>query len=123
MKFLIEGEEEVGSEHLEPFVKANREKLACDAIVISDCGQFAPGVPAITYGLRGIAYYELRLRGPRQDLHSGTFGGGGHESGQCAGRRCSRRSRTRTAASKCPASTTTSCRSPSASATSSARCR
>jgi acetylornithine deacetylase/succinyl-diaminopimelate desuccinylase-like protein len=75
VKFLIEGEEEVGSEHLAPFVKQNREKLACDTIVISDCGQFAPGIPAITYGLRGIAYYELRLRGPRQDLHSGTFGG------------------------------------------------
>jgi succinyl-diaminopimelate desuccinylase len=75
VKFLIEGEEEVGSEHLGPFVKANREKLACDAIVISDCAQFAPGMPAITYGLRGIAYFELKLRGPRQDLHSGTFGG------------------------------------------------
>ncbi len=75
LKFLIEGEEEVGSEHLGPFVKANREKLACDAIVISDCAQFAPGMPAITYGLRGIAYFELKLRGPRQDLHSGTFGG------------------------------------------------
>jgi succinyl-diaminopimelate desuccinylase len=75
VKFLIEGEEEVGSEHLAPFVKTNRQKLACDTIVISDCGQFAPGVPAITYGLRGIVYFELRLRGPRQDLHSGTFGG------------------------------------------------
>jgi succinyl-diaminopimelate desuccinylase len=75
VKFLIEGEEEVGSEHLGPFVKKEREKLACDCIVISDCAQFARGVPAITYGLRGIAYYELRLRGPRQDLHSGTFGG------------------------------------------------
>jgi succinyl-diaminopimelate desuccinylase len=75
VKFLIEGEEEVGSEHLGPFVKGNRERLACDTIVISDCGQFAPGMPAITYGLRGIAYFELRLRGPRQDLHSGTFGG------------------------------------------------
>jgi succinyl-diaminopimelate desuccinylase len=75
VKFLIEGEEEVGSEHLGPFVHEHRQKLACDCIVISDCGQFAPGVPAITYGLRGIAYYELRLRGPRQDLHSGTFGG------------------------------------------------
>lgn len=76
VKFLIEGEEEVGSEHLEPFVKANHQKLACDTIVISDCSQFAPGMPAITYGLRGIAYFELRLRGPKQDLHSGTFGGG-----------------------------------------------
>jgi succinyl-diaminopimelate desuccinylase len=76
VKFLIEGEEEVGSEHLEPYVKANREKLACDTVVISDSSQFAPGMPAITYGLRGIAYFELRLRGPKQDLHSGTFGGG-----------------------------------------------
>jgi succinyl-diaminopimelate desuccinylase len=75
VKFLIEGEEEVGSEHLAPFVQQHRDKLACDTIVISDSCQFAPGVPAITYGLRGIAYYELRLRGPRQDLHSGTFGG------------------------------------------------
>ncbi|MEX2092460.1 MAG: dipeptidase [Pirellulales bacterium] len=76
VKFLIEGEEEVGSTHLESFVAENRERLACDCVVISDCGQFAPGVPAITYGLRGIAYYELKLTGPRQDLHSGTFGGG-----------------------------------------------
>jgi len=75
VKFLIEGEEEVGSANLEPYVKANREKLACDAVVISDCSQFAPGMPAITYGLRGIAYYEIKLRGPKQDLHSGTFGG------------------------------------------------
>jgi len=76
VKFLIEGEEEVGSEHLEPFVSQQREKLACDCVVISDSGQFAPDVPAITYGLRGIAYYEVRLRGPKQDLHSGSFGGG-----------------------------------------------
>ena len=59
MKFLIEGEEEVGSEHLEPFVEANRDQLACDCVVISDCCQFAPGLPAITYGLRGIAYYRV----------------------------------------------------------------
>ncbi|MEE3220939.1 MAG: M20/M25/M40 family metallo-hydrolase, partial [Planctomycetota bacterium] len=70
-----EGEEEVGSENLEAYVAANREKLACDCVVISDTCQFAPGQPAITYGLRGIAYYELRLSGPKQDLHSGTFGG------------------------------------------------
>jgi succinyl-diaminopimelate desuccinylase len=75
VKFLIEGEEEVGSEHLPVFVREQREKLACDCVVISDSCQFAPGIPAITYGLRGIAYYELRLRGPKQDLHSGTFGG------------------------------------------------
>ncbi|HVT27500.1 MAG TPA: dipeptidase [Lacipirellulaceae bacterium] len=75
VKFIIEGEEEVGSEHLTPFVSANRDRLACDTVVISDSSQFAPGVPAMTYGLRGIAYYELRLLGPKQDLHSGTFGG------------------------------------------------
>jgi succinyl-diaminopimelate desuccinylase len=75
VKLLIEGEEEVGSENLDRFIEANRERLACDVVVISDTSQFADGVPAITYGLRGIAYYELRLRGPKQDLHSGTFGG------------------------------------------------
>ncbi|HEX7448725.1 MAG TPA: dipeptidase [Pirellulales bacterium] len=76
LKFLIEGEEEVGSEHLEQFVADNHERLACDVVVISDTSQFAPEQPAITYGLRGIAYFELRLTGPKQDLHSGTFGGG-----------------------------------------------
>jgi succinyl-diaminopimelate desuccinylase len=76
VKFLIEGEEEVGSEHLESFVAENRERLACDCVVISDCCQFGRGLPAITYGLRGIMYFEMFLRGPRQDLHSGTFGGG-----------------------------------------------
>ncbi|QDS97892.1 dipeptidase [Adhaeretor mobilis] len=75
VKLLIEGEEEVGSEHLETFLTENREKLACDCVVISDTSQFAPGVPAITYGLRGIAYYEIHLTGPSQDLHSGVFGG------------------------------------------------
>ena len=76
VKFLIEGEEEVGSEHLGVFLRANAARLACDCVVISDTSQFAPGVPAITYGLRGIAYFELRLTGPKQDLHSGVFGGG-----------------------------------------------
>jgi acetylornithine deacetylase/succinyl-diaminopimelate desuccinylase-like protein len=76
LKFLIEGEEEVGSEHLEQFIAAHRQRLACDVVVISDTSQFAPERPAITYGLRGIAYFELRLTGPKQDLHSGTFGGG-----------------------------------------------
>jgi succinyl-diaminopimelate desuccinylase len=76
LKYLIEGEEEVGSKNLADFVSANLEKLKCDVIVVSDCSQFGPGQPAITYGLRGLAYYELRLVGPKQDLHSGTFGGG-----------------------------------------------
>jgi len=75
LKFLIEGEEEVGSEHLDQFIAENRERLACDCVVISDTCQFGPGQPAITFGLRGIAYYELLLQGPKQDLHSGTFGG------------------------------------------------
>ena len=75
LKYLIEGEEEVGSENLESFVAEHRERLACDCVVISDTAQFAAGVPAITYGLRGIAYFELTLRGPRQDLHSGVYGG------------------------------------------------
>ena len=76
VKLLIEGEEEVGSEHLEAFVSKNTKRLACDCVVISDTAQFAPGLPAITYGLRGLAYFELKLIGPNQDLHSGVFGGG-----------------------------------------------
>jgi len=75
LKFLIEGEEEVGSGSLHKYLPENSDKLACDAVVISDTSQFAPGVPAITYGLRGIAYFELLLTGPSQDLHSGVFGG------------------------------------------------
>ena len=77
LKFLIEGEEEVGSKSLYDFLDSptNQKRLACDIVVISDTSQFAPGQPAITYGLRGIAYFELRLVGPKQDLHSGTFGG------------------------------------------------
>ncbi|TWT30798.1 dipeptidase [Blastopirellula retiformator] len=75
VKFLIEGEEEIGSEHLVPFIKEHDEMLECDVVVISDTSQFGPGQPAITYGLKGIAYYELKLTGPKQDLHSGTFGG------------------------------------------------
>jgi succinyl-diaminopimelate desuccinylase len=75
VKFLIEGEEEVGSEQLYKFLPTAHEKLAADVVVVSDTSQFGPGQPAITYGLRGIAYYELRLTGPKQDLHSGTFGG------------------------------------------------
>jgi acetylornithine deacetylase/succinyl-diaminopimelate desuccinylase-like protein len=76
LKYLIEGEEEVGSENIEPFLVRHRDALACDVVVVSDTSQFAPGQPAITYGLRGIAYYQLNLEGPGQDLHSGTFGGG-----------------------------------------------
>ena len=75
VKFVLEGEEEVGSKSLPGFLRSHREQLQCDVVVISDTSQFGPRQPAITYGLRGIAYYELRLTGPKQDLHSGTFGG------------------------------------------------
>ena len=75
IKFLIEGEEEVGSESLESMMPDLRERLACDCVVISDSSQYADGQPAITYGLRGIATYELSVQGPSQDLHSGSFGG------------------------------------------------
>ncbi|MQA90540.1 MAG: dipeptidase [Gemmatimonas sp.] len=72
---LVEGEEEVGSPHLESFLVENRERLACDAVLISDTGMFAPGLPSITRGLRGLAYLEVTVRGPRSDLHSGSYGG------------------------------------------------
>ncbi|HOP76391.1 MAG TPA: dipeptidase [Thermogutta sp.] len=74
-KFVIEGEEEVGSSVLEKFLDEQADRLACDCIVISDGNQFGPDQPAITYGLRGIAYFELRVKGPHRDLHSGSFGG------------------------------------------------
>ena len=75
VKFVIEGEEEVGSENLDNYLSDNREKLASDVAVVSDTSQYAPGIPAITYGLRGILACEVKLTGPHQDLHSGMFGG------------------------------------------------
>ncbi len=75
MKFIFEGEEEVSSVHLGDFLKENRKKLACDVIIVSDTSQFAPGLPAITYGLKGLSYLEIRITGPSADLHSGSFGG------------------------------------------------
>jgi acetylornithine deacetylase/succinyl-diaminopimelate desuccinylase-like protein len=75
MKFIFEGEEEVSSVHLGDFLKESRKKLACDVIIVSDTSQFAPGLPAITYGLKGLSYVEIRLTGPSADLHSGSFGG------------------------------------------------
>jgi acetylornithine deacetylase/succinyl-diaminopimelate desuccinylase-like protein len=78
LKYIIEGEEESGSSGINEYIAtpAAKEKLACDIIVISDTSQFGPGQPAITYGLRGGVWFELRVTGPKQDLHSGTFGGG-----------------------------------------------
>ncbi len=75
VKFLIEGEEEVGSDNLDRFLAAEKERLACDVCVISDTAQYGDGIPAITYGLRGIIACEVTLHGPKQDLHSGVFGG------------------------------------------------
>jgi acetylornithine deacetylase/succinyl-diaminopimelate desuccinylase-like protein len=75
VKFLIEGEEEIGSPNLERFLEDYQEELRADAVAISDGSQFAPGVPAITYGLRGLSYLQVDIRGPRFDLHSGSFGG------------------------------------------------
>src|SRR5688500_12529386 len=75
MKFLIEGEEEVGSAHLDEFVRANKEKLAADVVVISDSPMFDRGIPSICYGLRGLAYFQIDVRGSKTDLHSGSFGG------------------------------------------------
>ena len=76
VKFLIEGEEEIGSTNLSIFLKNNIELLKCDSVLISDTALFAPGVPTITYGLRGLCYMEIEVTGPSRDLHSGTYGGG-----------------------------------------------
>lgn len=75
VKFMIEGEEEVGSESLSWFVPRNREKLANDVILISDTGMIANDTPSITTGLRGLSYVEVEVTGPNRDLHSGLYGG------------------------------------------------
>jgi acetylornithine deacetylase/succinyl-diaminopimelate desuccinylase-like protein len=75
MKFFIEGEEEVGSAHLDAFVHENRPLLKADVVVISDTAMIGKGVPSICYGLRGLVYYQIDLRGTKSDLHSGVFGG------------------------------------------------
>jgi len=76
VKFIIEGEEEIGSSNLEEFVNKNQDLLKCDAVMISDTSLYGPGIPTLTYGLRGICYMEVTVTGPNRDLHSGTFGGG-----------------------------------------------
>ena len=75
VKFMIEGEEEVGSNNLALFVANNKEKLANDVILISDTGMIANDVPSITTGLRGLSYVEVEVTGPNRDLHSGLYGG------------------------------------------------
>lgn len=75
VKFMIEGEEEVGSNNISIFVAQNKEKLANDIILISDTGMIANDVPSITTGLRGLSYVEVEVTGPNRDLHSGLYGG------------------------------------------------
>ncbi|MFL2628707.1 MAG: M20/M25/M40 family metallo-hydrolase, partial [Candidatus Marisimplicoccus sp.] len=75
VKFMIEGEEEVGSNNLEEFIKNNKEKLNSDIILISDTGLSNIDNPTLTVGLRGLSYMEIKVIGPNRDLHSGTYGG------------------------------------------------
>jgi len=75
VKALIEGEEEIGSPSLRSFSESHGDDLRADAVAISDGSQFASGIPAITYGLRGLSYFQVDIQGPRFDLHSGSFGG------------------------------------------------
>lgn len=75
LKYLLEGEEEIGSPHLGRFIDEHRDRLACDVVLNADGGIHAPDQPSITYSLRGLAYFELEVRGPAKDLHSGLFGG------------------------------------------------
>jgi acetylornithine deacetylase/succinyl-diaminopimelate desuccinylase-like protein len=82
IKWLIEGEEEIGSEHLDAFIREHKELLACDFCLNADAGILAADEPSITAGLRGLAYYELRVHGPSKDLHSGLYGGIVHNPAQ-----------------------------------------
>jgi acetylornithine deacetylase/succinyl-diaminopimelate desuccinylase-like protein len=75
MRFLIEGEEEVGSDNLDACIRENKSLLQADIVLISDTAMFDHGVPSICYGLRGLAYFQIDLRGTASDLHSGVFGG------------------------------------------------
>ena len=75
LKFLIEGEEEIGSVNLETFLRSAADRLACDAVIVSDTGMLGIDIPSIGTGLRGIAYLEVFVDGPAGDLHSGSYGG------------------------------------------------
>lgn len=75
LKFILEGEEEIGSPNLIPFIDHHRERLACDMVLISDTSMYDEDQPSITYGLRGLTYLEILIKGPNRDLHSGVFGG------------------------------------------------
>jgi len=75
MKIILEGEEEVGSANLDDFIRAHKSELGANVVVISDSAMFDRGVPSICYGLRGLVYFQIDLRGSKTDLHSGSFGG------------------------------------------------
>ena len=76
VKFIVEGEEEAGGQAIEEYVRRDGGKrLACDCVVVSDTSLYAPGQPSLIYGLKGLAYMEIKVTGPNRDLHSGTFGG------------------------------------------------
>ena len=75
IRFMLEGEEEVGSAHLDDFIRAHKSELKADVVVISDSPMFDRGIPSICYGLRGLVYFQIDLRGSSTDLHSGSFGG------------------------------------------------
>lgn len=75
VKLCIEGEEEIGSPNLAPFVQEKKKMLKCNAVLVSDTPMFAPGMPSLVYGLRGLAYLQIDVQGPNRDLHSGSYGG------------------------------------------------
>ncbi len=75
IKFILEGEEEIGSDNFSEFLSGHKELLKCDAVVISDTSLYAEGIPTIGYGLRGLCYMEIEVTAANKDLHSGTFGG------------------------------------------------
>ena len=75
VKFILEGEEEIGSPSLSAFLQEHKDLLACDIVLVSDTSMLAPDLPSLTTGLRGLAYWEVEVTGPNRDLHSGHFGG------------------------------------------------
>ena len=97
VKFLLEGEEEIGSASIGDYLTAHKDELKADVILISDGSRFAPDVPTITYGVRGLSYVEIHVQGANRDLHSGSYGGAAPTpSTRCA--KSSRGSRTSRAA-------------------------
>src|SRR5438552_3793137 len=78
LKIIVEGEEEIGSDHLQGFVEDQKQLLKADLVLISDTSMFARGVPSVCYGLRGLSYMQIEITGPNKDLHSGSFGGSVH---------------------------------------------